>query len=421
MGSSDRVLGLSPGTYELPPTVAKLSSSTHYGSLRSVSPLLPRRRNCVSQRKESHNLSSAQINDRLHFNFLSHSKEIRRVAPYYQSPATQCLHQTETLSDGNSGHCPAIPSPGLVGYNLDLKDAYLHIPIHRDHQRFLQFTYRNITYQFQCLPFGLSTAPRVFTRITKVIVAALRRQHIHLYMYLDDWLIVGPSRTATLQALSKTVQLTQKLGFIINQDKSSLVPTQKPVFLGASLNMTTGRASPSLERCRVLEDCIQLFLSATTLPARAWLRLLGFMASLVDLVPWCRMHMRPLQLHLLYHYRPRRDPISTLVPMDSNIRSHLKWWLSHRNLLCGTVFPRPFPSVTLTTDASKSGWGAHLDDLSLAGLWSPSEQYLHINLLELLAVQKALQSATDRFVLLHHSFDLYCCVIQLICIVASFI
>ena len=188
-------------------------------------------------------------------------------------------------------------SQGWWATSLDLKDAYLHVPIHANHQMFLQFIYQNITYQFRCLPFGLSTAPRVFTRITKVLAAALRRQHVRLYIYLDDCrLIAGPSRAAILQALSKTIQLTLELGFIINAEKPSLIPSQNPMFLGARLDMTSGRATPSIDRCTALEECVHLFLSSASLPARVWLRLLGFMASLVDIVPWCRMHMHPLQL-----------------------------------------------------------------------------------------------------------------------------
>ena len=41
--------------------------------------------------------------------------------------------------------------------------------------------------------------------------------------------------------------------------------------------------------------------------ARVWLRFLGYLASLVDVLPDCRLHMRPLQIHLLRHYSPSRD------------------------------------------------------------------------------------------------------------------
>ena len=73
------------------------------------------------------------------------------------------------------------------------------------------------------------------------------------------------------------------------------------------------------------------------------------------------------------------DVITKLVPVNDMIRSHLKWWLSRQNLLYGTSFPQPSPSVTLTT-----------------GTWSPAEQLLHINHLELLAILKALQSLNRK-------------------------
>jgi hypothetical protein len=49
---------------------------------------------------------------------------------------------------------------------IDLMDAYLTVPIHPTHQRFLQLEWRNSLYQFTCLPFGLSSAPWVFTVFT---------------------------------------------------------------------------------------------------------------------------------------------------------------------------------------------------------------------------------------------------------------
>ena len=43
-------------------------------------------------------------------------------------------------------------------------------------------------------------------------------------------------------------------------------------------------------------------------------------------------------------------------------------------------------NILLFTDASVKGWGAHLGDLTVSGLWSDTEANLHINILELKAV-----------------------------------
>ncbi|KAM4748833.1 putative tetratricopeptide repeat protein 41 [Rhinophrynus dorsalis] len=44
-------------------------------------------------------------------------------------------------------------------------DAYLHIPIHPDSQRYLHFALRSEHYQFFALPFGQASAPWVFTKV----------------------------------------------------------------------------------------------------------------------------------------------------------------------------------------------------------------------------------------------------------------
>lgn len=51
--------------------------------------------------------------------------------------------------------------------SLDLKDAYYLVPMHRSSQRYLRFKFGNTLFEFTCLPFGLNTAPYVFTKILK--------------------------------------------------------------------------------------------------------------------------------------------------------------------------------------------------------------------------------------------------------------
>ena len=62
---------------------------------------------------------------------------------------------------------------------IDLKDAYFAIPVSHTHQKFLRFTIRNRLYQFNCLPFGLSSAPWIFTKILKPVAAKLRELYRH--------------------------------------------------------------------------------------------------------------------------------------------------------------------------------------------------------------------------------------------------
>lgn len=47
--------------------------------------------------------------------------------------------------------------------SLDLPDAYFHVQIAPDFQRFLHFKLEGQIFQFTAMPFSLGSAPRVFT------------------------------------------------------------------------------------------------------------------------------------------------------------------------------------------------------------------------------------------------------------------
>ena len=69
---------------------------------------------------------------------------------------------------------------------LDLKDAYLTMGVHPHSQQFLRFIWQGHTYQFRALPFGLNTAPRIFTKLLKPVVAFLSTRNIRLLiLYLE--------------------------------------------------------------------------------------------------------------------------------------------------------------------------------------------------------------------------------------------
>ena len=58
----------------------------------------------------------------------------------------------------------AIP-PGAWAVSIDLMDAYLH-PASR---KYLRFFLEGTVYQFRALPFGISTAPFVFTNLMEIV------------------------------------------------------------------------------------------------------------------------------------------------------------------------------------------------------------------------------------------------------------
>ena len=74
---------------------------------------------------------------------------------------------------------------------IDLKDAYLPVPIEQGDRKYLWFTWEERVYRLQCLQFGLSSAPRVFTKLLKPVMALLRQRGLRSMIFLDDMLLMG--------------------------------------------------------------------------------------------------------------------------------------------------------------------------------------------------------------------------------------
>ena len=110
-----------------------------------------------------------------------------------------------------------------------------------------------------------------------------------------------------------------------------------------------------------------------------------------------RLHLRPLQLYMLAHWAPASKNLKALIPVKHDLLDHhLRWWLDRKCTRAGMLLDIPDAQANLFTDASESGWGAHLDALQVSGQWSTRETLLHINHLEMLAVRNALLAFKEQ-------------------------
>ncbi|CAM4617680.1 unnamed protein product [Lepidochelys olivacea] len=135
---------------------------------------------------------------------------------------------------------------------LDLQDAYFHITIHPIHRLFLRLTVGHKHYQCRLLPFGLFTAPRVFSKTLTVVAVHLRKQGIVFFPYLDDCLLKGPNWIAMTEIAQRTTALFQTLGLQLNIQKSTLIPTQQLDFIQFNEHIYSVQARVCLPQTRFL-------------------------------------------------------------------------------------------------------------------------------------------------------------------------
>jgi hypothetical protein len=109
--------------------------------------------------------------------------------------------------------------------SFDLKSGFWHIPLAPDAQQYVAFSWRGQYYCFCRLPFGLASSPWAFTKVLRQLVKYWRGLGIRLLPYLDDFLFMSRSREGALQLSSRILRDFRNAGFVVNMEKSMLVPS----------------------------------------------------------------------------------------------------------------------------------------------------------------------------------------------------
>ncbi|KAL0195086.1 hypothetical protein M9458_008658, partial [Cirrhinus mrigala] len=275
---------------------------------------------------------------------------------------------------------------------IDLKDAYFHVSILPRHRPFLRFAFKGRAYQYKVLPFGLSLSPRVFTKVAEAALSPLRERGIRILNYLDDCLILAHSWDLVCAHRDMVLNHLAQLGLRVNWEKSKLSPAQRISFLGVELDSVSMSAHLSPERAQSVLRCVATLRCGSAAPLKQVQRLLGHMASSAAVTPLGLMHMRPLQ-HWLHTRVPRwawhRGTFR--VNITPSCRQTLSPWTDIMFLRSGVPLEQVSRRIIVTTDASKTGWGATCNGQAASGVWTGPRLFWHINCLELLAVLLALR------------------------------
>ena len=158
------------------------------------------------------------------------------------------------VKNGNSRVHQDLPDPRemcIVDRPVGCLPSHPHPPNLR---KYLRFCYRSQVFQFTSLPFGLATALQVFTMIVKEVKLMALSRGLRLHQYLDNWQIRSYSQEEAQVNTQAVVDLTRFLGWIINQEKSELKPTQVFSFVGYAYHLDSAIVKPTQETWLKLQD-----------------------------------------------------------------------------------------------------------------------------------------------------------------------
>ncbi len=279
--------------------------------------------------------------------------------------------------------------------SVDLRDAYYHVPIAKDHRKYLRFFWNNQLLQFCVLPNGLTSGPRVFTKILKPPFAKIRQQGHCIMGYIDDTFIVGKSFEAAQAASNVTTQTLTELGFTIHPDKSVFIPTQEIEFLGFIINSESMTVTlPSNKKDEIQSLCQEL-ISAHQPSIRQVAAVIGKLVAALPAVKYGALYYRELEKEKIRALKQNHGHFDRKITLSNRAISDLQWWCDNIHQAYQSI-DKGKTVMVIDTDASGLGWGASDTKTHIGGRWNQEEleraRCNEINYLEMEAVYLALKS-----------------------------
>ena len=289
-------------------------------------------------------------------------------------------------------------------FKFDLKSGYHHVDVFEEHQTYLGFSWKidNIVkfFVFTVLPFGLSTAPFVFTKVVRPLVKYWRFNSIKIACFLDDGLGIGNTFERALEDSTFVLNSLTKAGFIINSEKSVWQPTKVLTWLGIEVDLNNDTLKVSSERIDSILFTIEFILSKSYVSARTLSKLTGKLISTKCIIG----NIVQLKTRALYKVIEKRlswDKKFNIGNYNDTVEEILYWKFNIRNLNNKVFREYRIPSLFVYSDASNNGLASVYKDRGKSFIchknFDKTEKKQSSTWRELEALHYSLKSSKGRF------------------------
>ena len=246
--------------------------------------------------------------------------------------------------------------PGTELVKVDISNAYRMVPVHPDDQALLGIAWQGVSYVDRALPFGLRSAPKIFTTLSDFLAWVLYWDGIGcLLHYLDDFLFFGrPGSGQALVARHQAERSFATLGVPIATHKTE-GPSTLLTFLGIQIDTVIGQLSLPPEKLIRIRSMVEAWGTRRSCTRKELECFLGHLSHAATVIRPGRIFLRHLFSLLTTTSNPHH-----FVRLNSIAKADIYWWqclLHHWNGY--SFFPLPQPTDDVYSDASGSfGCGA---------------------------------------------------------------
>ena len=286
--------------------------------------------------------------------------------------------------------------PGEWMFSFDLKSGYHHVDIIESHQTFLGFEWGSQFYVFTVLPFGLSTAPYVFTKLLRPLVRLWRGKGCKAVLYLDDGICAVEGEEEAFKVSSWVRETLDKAGLVANEAKCTWTPTHKLQWLGFNVDLEHSELSVPEKKLSMLKRLLRCAATQQCISARSLASIIGRIISMgLALGPVARFMTRSL-----YAMLELREAWCDMLTVTQAGQMELEFWAKSIESYNGQPIWRGPSAVRVAySDASDTGYGGYtvLHGMHVAhGCWKEHEAKQSSTWRELVAVARVMESVANK-------------------------
>ena len=245
-------------------------------------------------------------------------------------------------------------------FGFDLKAGYHHVDMVPNQWQLLGFAYPDHTgktryFVFKVLPFGLSSAGFVFTKILRVLINLWRSKGIPIVAFFDDGIgaVTSFEKGVTCSRVVKLDLLAS--GFIPNVSKSIWIPQAVMDWLGFTYNLLVRMIFATQNKLDRLSELLKTASKLRYIHKRTLSSVTGSLVSLHraygDIV-----YLRSKRMQMLIAKDIRWD---IYVRLDAAAKSEISFWLHYLQNNNGMSINTPIAAAAVSySDASGTGCAA---------------------------------------------------------------
>ena len=269
--------------------------------------------------------------------------------------------EVSSLSYASLDHLAALvvsEGRGAFLVKADIKEAYRMVPVHPEDQHLLGVLWEGIVYIDKMLPFGLRSAPKIFSALADAVQWILSNNGIQKGLhYLDDFILVARNLQLALRQKEALLAVFRNLDIPIEVSKLE-GPSTCLTFLGIEVDTVSFQLRLPKDKLASLKDSLSGMVERRTITKKDLQRLTGLLQFATRVVRPGRPFLRRL-----YAMQDIGSHPNHFIRLNLPARADIMWWHIFMEEWNGVSLLWDLglqaPDIQVYTDAS-GNWGCRV-------------------------------------------------------------